>query len=152
MKDSPVLCKNTTDCKRDIRFLLVTSDGDKPRPMGVCGFSRGSCGWKNDPNNWEYKWASIPGADPAMCLARADLATEKSDAEEWLAFEDEADKRVTTDAKDVQVKLWSPKIPSKAGLRCITIAYYISLGPKDPLVKSENSSLGSLAMLQRQEG
>ncbi|KAL7060578.1 hypothetical protein AAHC03_010245 [Spirometra sp. Aus1] len=159
---------------RCLRFVFFAHLGSprtvpSPHPKAVCGFDKNTCGWKNDANNWQRHWRirrELPGSEnvghlPVLCLSASQLdqsakkEDEDSDAESSWVSDPDAESRsddVSGDGTvDIQARLWSPTVRSTLGLRCLTLAYSVTLGS----VVSGSSSrdrLPSLALLQRQEG
>ncbi len=89
----------------------------------------------NDANNWNRKW-QVDGVG-AVCLLGKSPEPEKLTP--W-AFDDAGSETIETDTKS---RLWSGRIPAKAGMQCLLLNYKISDGPAEEL---------SLGLLQRQEG
>ncbi|VDN20665.1 unnamed protein product [Dibothriocephalus latus] len=118
-----------------------------PRPKAVCGFEKSTCGWTNDGNNWQRHWR--------IHRELSDLENAAVDADSlWISnpeTESPYDNVSGGDAIDIQARLWSPTVPSKLGLRCLTLAYSIKLGGVAPGINGRDR-LPSLALLQRQEG
>lgn len=105
--------------------------------------------WTNDGDNWKHKWGlhHHGATNAAVCLlARNAKGTALGPKRpSWLA--EEADD--TPDTGIVKARLWSPRIPSKTGMKCLTLAYKISLRDRQPVPAGHGASL---SLLQRQEG
>ncbi len=108
-----------------------------PSPLHVWTFDRDLGGWNNDNNNWKQKW-TLEHEQGALCLlARAPSESVAIEAPvPWLTVEEKDEAELTN--SNIQSRLWSPKVPTKVGMQCLTLAFKMSvLGSS----KKENLSL-----------
>uniref|UniRef100_A0A5K3F0Q6 MAM domain-containing protein n=1 Tax=Mesocestoides corti TaxID=53468 RepID=A0A5K3F0Q6_MESCO len=126
---------------------IPTSVRPSSAPFHVWSFHEDLADWNNDYNNWRRKWdvISIDGTSQhrSVCLlAKAPLQLESTKSKTpWL---------VTNSFDDplyIKARLWSPQIPVKLGMKCLTVFYTIVSGGGD-----ESSFDANLTLLQRQEG
>lgn len=112
--------------------------------------------WTNDLNNWQQRWSITDEdiASPAVCLLAKSHSLgpvpegDKDGEFAWL--NGNVEEVVPNRPVDIQARLWSPKLPAKIGMKCLTLIYSLHLGEGEQRV--ENFTLASLSILQRQEG
>nr|VZI31701.1 unnamed protein product [Spirometra erinaceieuropaei] len=114
--------------------------------------------WMNDMNNWRQRWSlqnvSMPSGPPSasVCLQAAlqtpVLAKKRTP---WLS-EMESNEDEVASTSVIQARLWSPKIPARLGMRCLTLQYAFHMGAASDDVSVDTASSASLSLMQRQEG
>ncbi len=115
---------------------------DLPKPFFTWDFDKDLGSWANDANNWNQKWVveQLPNGGGAACLLGKSTAPviEEDNLEPWAA-EESPNRQV--ESADIKALLWSRKIPSTVGMKCLALTY--KLTPVEGI---------TLALLQRQEG
>lgn len=117
---------------------FLSSPLDHVKHFHVWTFDDNMGRWSNDPSNWNQKW-QLDASSNAVCLMNTPVEEENDAVDDmpWLSFGTRSTEGKKTSTES---RLWSPPIPSAAGMRCLTLAYNI------------NVANGSLRLLQRQEG
>ncbi|VDL99457.1 unnamed protein product [Schistocephalus solidus] len=128
------------------------------QPFHVWTFDEDMGDWMNDMNNWRQRWRlqnlSMPNGRPfsSVCLQAAlqtpALAKKRTP---WLS-EVESSEEEAAATSHIQARLWSPKIPARLGMRCITLQYSFRIGAASADGAVDSASSTSLSLMQRQEG
>lgn len=114
--------------------------------------------WSNDANNWQRKWeiSNQISDSPAVCLMAEKLAgtaivdENNEDLLPWQTDMEIENSAAKNNPTVIESRLWSPKLPAKIGMKCLTLYYVIYMG--EGRQTSQDLTHASLSLLQRQTG
>ncbi|KAL7060577.1 hypothetical protein AAHC03_010246 [Spirometra sp. Aus1] len=106
--------------------------------------------WTNDGNNWRQRWTRLDlTTSPSICLQAAVPSKKRTP---WLSEIASNEGMTSSTTGPITARLWSPVIPARLGMRCLSLQYSMKLGKESSLTIPVSQTAPTLSLLHRQEG